>query len=71
MGRGVSRMEAKEKRFGEGRVMSRFSQMSTGGKRAWAVGMVLFFALLISAIGYSQWYAIHVNVPRYEKTGAP
>lgn len=41
--------------------------MSSGGKRAWGVGVVLFFVLLIGLIGYSQWYAVHVNVPRYEQ----
>jgi len=67
----MATMEAKEAQFGEERAMSRFSQMSAGGKRAWTVGAIVFFVVLISAIGYSQWYAIHVNVPRYERTGAP
>jgi len=64
-------MKAEASRRAEESPMSRFSQMSPGRKRAWGIGTILFFLLLIAAIGYSQWYAIHVNVPRYERTGAP
>ncbi len=64
-------MEAEGSRRAEESPMSRFSQMSPTGKRAWGVGLILFFILLIAAIGYSQWYAIHVNVPHYERSGTP
>lgn len=46
--------------------MSRFSGMSQRGRRAWGVGLILFFVVMIGMIAWSQWYAIHVNVPRYE-----
>ncbi|MEO9262973.1 MAG: hypothetical protein ABI282_02700 [Candidatus Baltobacteraceae bacterium] len=46
--------------------MSRFSGMSAGKRRAWGIGLVLFFVLMIGMIAWSQWYAVNVNVPRYE-----
>ena len=40
--------------------------MSPRARRAWGIGIVLFFVVMCGAIAYSQWYAVHVNVPRYE-----
>ena len=51
--------------------MSRFSQMSPRRRRAWGIGLIAAFLVMIGAIAYSQWYAIHVNVPRYEHLGHP
>ena len=47
--------------------MSGFSSMSPGKRRAWGVGMVLFFTAMCGLIAWSQWYAVHVNVPAYER----
>jgi len=41
--------------------------MSARAKRAWLVGIVLFFVVMCGMIAYSQWYAYHVNVPAYER----
>ncbi len=46
--------------------MSRFSTMPPRARRAWGVALIAFFVLLIAGIAISQWYAEHVNVPRYE-----
>lgn len=46
--------------------MSRYAGMSPKRRRAWGVGLVLFFLVMCGAIAYSQWYATNVNVPRYE-----
>jgi hypothetical protein len=46
--------------------MSRFSGMSPRRKRAWGIGLILFFILLCGMIGFSEWWAYHVNVPYYE-----
>ncbi|MFY9719558.1 MAG: hypothetical protein WAK16_07925 [Candidatus Cybelea sp.] len=35
-----------------------------GSRRAYVVLLVLFVAMC-AAIAWSQWYAIHVNVPKY------
>ncbi len=52
--------------------MSRFSGMSPRGKRAWGVGLILFFILMCGMIAYSEWWAYHINVPYYERSpGAP
>lgn len=42
------------------------TRMSPEARRAWGIGIVVFFVVMCGAIAYSQWYAIHVNVPRYE-----
>jgi hypothetical protein len=52
----------------EGSGMSRYSGMSTKAKRVWALGLILFFILLCAMIGFSEWWAYHVNVPYYERT---
>jgi hypothetical protein len=49
--------------------MSRYSGMSERAKRAWGFGLILFFIIMCAAIGYSEWYAYHVNVPYYEHAG--
>jgi len=46
--------------------MSRFSGMSPGRKRAWGIGLILFFILMVGMIAFSEWWAYHVNVPYYE-----
>jgi len=40
--------------------------MSPRARRAWGIGIVIFFVVMCAAIAYSQWYAVHVNVPRYQ-----
>ena len=40
--------------------------MSPRARRAWGIGIIVFFVVMCGAIAYSQWYAEHVNVPRYE-----
>jgi len=47
--------------------MSRYSGMSPGKRRAWGIGLVLFFVVMCGMIAWSQWYAVHVNVPKYER----
>lgn len=54
--------------------MSRFSGMSPRRKRAWGIGLILFFILMCGMIGFSEWWAYHVNVPYYDharSAGAP
>lgn len=54
--------------------MSRFSGMTPRAKRAWGIGLILFFIIMCGAIGFSEWWAYHVNVPYYEHgrgSGAP
>ena len=54
--------------------MSRFSGLTPRAKRAWGIGLILFFILRIGMIGFSEWWAYHVNVPAYEHahtSGAP
>jgi hypothetical protein len=46
--------------------MSRYAGMTPRARRAWAVGSIAIFVLLCAGIAVSQWYAEHVNVPRYE-----
>lgn len=46
--------------------------MSPKARRGWAIGLVVFFVVMCGAIAYSQWYAVHVNVPRYQaQRGTP
>lgn len=47
--------------------MSRHSGMSPQQRRAWGIGILVFFIVMCGMIAYSQWYAYHVNVPAYEK----
>jgi TRAP-type C4-dicarboxylate transport system permease small subunit len=44
--------------------------LSPKARRAWAVGIVAFFVVLCGMIAWSQWYAIHVNVPKFEHARA-
>jgi hypothetical protein len=50
--------------------MSRFSEMSPGKRRAWGVGLIVFFAVMCGMIAFSQWWAINKNVPAYERANA-
>ncbi|HTA37845.1 MAG TPA: hypothetical protein VK760_02155 [Candidatus Acidoferrales bacterium] len=40
--------------------------MSPRARRNWGIGIVVFFVVMCGMIAWSQWYAIHVNVPAYE-----
>ena len=40
--------------------------MSAKTKRAWGIGVVAFFIVMCGMIAWSQWYAYHVNVPKYQ-----
>jgi hypothetical protein len=40
--------------------------MTPRARRGWAIGLVVFFVVMCGMIAWSQWYAIHVNVPAYE-----
>lgn len=46
--------------------MRRYSGMSARARRAWAIGLVLFFVVMIGAIAFAQWWAVTKNVPYYE-----
>jgi DNA-binding transcriptional regulator of glucitol operon len=46
--------------------MSRRTPMSPRAKRAWGIGLLVFFVVMCVMIAWSQWYAINVNVPAYE-----
>lgn len=50
--------------------MSRFSGMSPAKRRAWGVGVVLFFVVMCGAIAFSQWWAVTYNIPKYERINA-
>ena len=40
--------------------------MSSKTKRAWGIGVLVFFLVMCGMIAYSQWYAYNVNVPKYQ-----
>ncbi len=40
--------------------------MSPRARRGWTIAVIAFFVVMCGAIAYSQWYAINVNVPKYE-----
>ena len=40
--------------------------MSPQKKRAWGIGVLVFFLVMCGMIAYSQWYAYHINVPKYQ-----
>ncbi len=46
--------------------VSKYANMTPGKKRAWGIGLLVFFLVMCGAIGYSQWYAYNVNVPKYQ-----
>jgi hypothetical protein len=50
--------------------MSRYSSMTPRAKRNWGIGLIVFFLIMCGAIAFSQWWAIHVNVPAYQRAGA-
>jgi hypothetical protein len=39
---------------------------SPRARRLWTIGLIAFFVVVCGMIAWSQWYAEHVNVPRYE-----
>jgi hypothetical protein len=45
--------------------MSRNGGISPRIRRAWAYGVLVFFLVLCAGIAVSQWYAEHVNVPKF------
>jgi hypothetical protein len=47
--------------------MSRFRNLSPRARAAWTYGLIAVFLLMCALIAAGQWYAIHVNVPRYER----
>jgi multidrug resistance efflux pump len=47
--------------------MSRHAGMSPRARRGWAIGLIAFFVVMCAAIAVSQWWAIHKNVPYYER----
>ncbi|MFN2448317.1 MAG: hypothetical protein ABR508_00795 [Candidatus Baltobacteraceae bacterium] len=46
--------------------MSRYSGMTPRSKRGWGIALIVFFAIVCGAIGFSEWWAFNVNVPAYE-----
>jgi hypothetical protein len=46
--------------------MGRYSGMSPRARRAWGIGLIVFFILMCGMIGFSEWWAYNVNVPAYE-----
>jgi hypothetical protein len=40
--------------------------MGPVGSRRVRLVLLLIFILMCGTIAYSQWYAVHVNIPRYE-----
>jgi hypothetical protein len=40
--------------------------MSPQKKRAWGIGVLVFFLVMCGMIAYSEWYAYNVNVPKYQ-----
>lgn len=40
--------------------------MSPRARRTWGIGILVFFVVMCGMIAWSQWYAVHVNVPRYQ-----
>jgi hypothetical protein len=44
--------------------------MSPQAQRAWTIIIVMLFVVMCVMIAWSQWYAIHVNVPMYQSKRA-
>jgi hypothetical protein len=42
-----------------------------GSRRTYVVLLVVLFVAMCAAIAWSQWYAIHVNVPKYRALHEP
>jgi hypothetical protein len=51
--------------------MSRFREMSPKRRAAWGWILLVLFVLMCVMIAWSQWYAYHVNVPRYLASPLP
>lgn len=47
--------------------MSRYSGMSAGTRRTLGIAAIAFFLLMCGLIGFSEWWAYHVNVPAYKR----
>ena len=50
--------------------MSRFSGMGPEKKRAWGIGVVVFFLVMCAMIGLAQWCA-YQNVTKYQAQSHP
>jgi len=50
--------------------MSRHAGMSPGARRAWGIGLVVFFVVMCGLIAFAQWWAYNKNVPAYEHKNA-
>jgi TRAP-type C4-dicarboxylate transport system permease small subunit len=35
-------------------------------RRTWGLVLALLFVVMCALIAWGQWYAVHVNVPRYK-----
>ncbi|HEY8296717.1 MAG TPA: hypothetical protein VIG32_01665 [Candidatus Baltobacteraceae bacterium] len=46
--------------------MSRNSRMTPRQRRAWGIGLIVFFVVMCGMIAWSQLYAVYHNVPYYE-----
>jgi hypothetical protein len=46
--------------------VSRRSTRSPAARRRATIGLIVFFVVVCGLIAWSEWYAEHVNVPRYE-----
>jgi TRAP-type C4-dicarboxylate transport system permease small subunit len=44
--------------------------MRPQARRAWTIVIAILFVVMCAMIAWSQWYAIHVNVPMYESKHA-
>ncbi|MDQ2662818.1 MAG: hypothetical protein M3Y18_02145 [Candidatus Eremiobacteraeota bacterium] len=44
--------------------------MTPRTRRAWEIGVTIFFVVMCGLIAYGQWYAVHVNVPKYHRQNA-
>lgn len=41
--------------------------MTPQKKRAWGIGLILFFLVMCGMIAFSQWWAYNKNVPYYQQ----
>ncbi|MGZ3503651.1 MAG: hypothetical protein ACXWNK_12240 [Vulcanimicrobiaceae bacterium] len=47
--------------------MSRYSGMDPRKRRVRIIVLVTFIAVMCGMIAWSQWYAVHHNIPYYER----
>jgi len=50
--------------------MSRQPGMTLRARRAWAIGLIVFFFILFGTIGFAQWWAYNKNVPAWQRVNA-